>query len=114
MAKTYREIPNETHLAAELAESGIRASMAAHYAYELCRLGRSYKRVAEKLCGGEEEWGPWSDKVEKTMARAHEQQETRVSSANLMLIGSKAKVYVSTGSGLLLMCEVGIHKTALL
>jgi hypothetical protein len=83
-------------------------------AQQLCAIGRRYKRVAERLCGGEEEWGPWSDGVEKAQARAHKDQENRLKLAAAHVVGLPVKVYQSTGSGLVLMCETkSIYKTAL-
>lgn len=58
------EPSNATCLAAELQASlpRQRRSHGAPYraavlATQLCALGRRYKRLCERLCGGEEEWG---------------------------------------------------------
>lgn len=53
---------NETCLAAELQSVRKKSAngspfQAAVLAMRLCAIGRSYKRLAERLCGGEEEWG---------------------------------------------------------
>jgi hypothetical protein len=49
---------------------------AAILATDLCALGRRYKRLSERLCGGEEEWGPYP-KAGELMARV-EQSRTRL------------------------------------
>jgi hypothetical protein len=109
-----KEPKNETYLAAELALV-MPPGRAAITARELCRIGRSYKRVAERLCGGVEEWGDWSKRVEKAQERCRKQQYNREVNAGALVFGLPVKVYVSESSGLLLMCETkGVHKTALL
>jgi hypothetical protein len=54
---------NEAYLAAELMAAAIPKHApapfrAAALASELCSLGRLYFRLSERLCGGEDEWGP--------------------------------------------------------
>lgn len=113
MAKR-KEPANETYLAAELALV-MPPARAANTAVELCRIGRAYKRMAERLCGGEEEWGVWSTGVEKAQERARIAQAKRETAARAMVVGLPVNVFVSPSSGLLLMCETkGVHKTALL
>jgi hypothetical protein len=54
------KIQNVVHLAAELASTpGASSFRAAALATELCHLGARYFRLSERLCGGEEEWGPY-------------------------------------------------------
>lgn len=72
-----KEPSNETFLAAELAYAApsrqrrqFSGARCAYIASELCALGRRYKRLAEKLCGGEEDWGPWCTDVEQAQAGA--------------------------------------------
>jgi hypothetical protein len=53
---------NQAYLAAELMAAQIpkyypNPNAAAGLATMLCRLGRTYFRLSERLCGGEEEWG---------------------------------------------------------
>jgi hypothetical protein len=109
-----KEPKNETYLAAELALV-MPPARAAMTAVELCKIGRAYKRMAEKLCGGSEEWGDWNDDVGKAQERAFDNNRRRVQKAAAQVVGLPVKIYVSESSGLLLMCETkGIHKTALL
>lgn len=63
-------VPNVVFLAAELTAADVSPARAAILACELVELGRRYKRLKEKLCGGEEEWGAWSDDVAKLQERA--------------------------------------------
>lgn len=112
--KTRKEPANETYLAAELAQV-MPPARAAITAQALCAIGRTYKRVAERLCGGEAEWGSWSDNVEAMQEKARKAQGRRIGMAASHVVGLPVKVYVSPGSGLILMCETkGVHKTALL
>lgn len=67
---------NATCLAAELMASAIPKFKATPYraatlATDLCALGRRYKRLSERLCGGEEEWGPYPQAGDR-MARAEQ------------------------------------------
>lgn len=65
---------NATCLAAELMAAAIPRFrplpfQAAVLATDLCALGRRYKRLSERLCGGEEEWGRYPAAGDR-MARA--------------------------------------------
>jgi hypothetical protein len=112
-----KEPSNECYLAAELAAALPPAfakypSRAAWIAKDLCAIGRAYKRMAEKLCGGEEDWGRWSAAVEKAQERARIAQNKRVQKAKASVVGLPVKVYVSD---LVLVCETKcIHRTTLL
>lgn len=73
-----KEPVNETFLAAELAYAApsrrrrqFCGPRCAYVARELCALGRRYNRLSERLCGGEEEWGRWSEAVERRQEEAH-------------------------------------------
>lgn len=67
------DVKNVTYLAAELASIGVGSTRAAKTATELCRLGRSYKRLSERLCGGEDEWGP-HPQAQELIERAKKQR----------------------------------------
>lgn len=67
---------NVVFLAAELAAAGVPSSRAAISADKLCRWGRTFNRISERLCGGEKEWGRWSDDVAKLQARAERRLDT--------------------------------------
>ena len=64
------EPSNTVYLAAELASVSGLPTRAAKAAVELCKIGRRFKRLSERLCGGEEEWGPWDERVERTQEQA--------------------------------------------
>ena len=64
------EPSNVVYLAAELASAGAGSTRAAKAAVELCKLGRRYRRLSERLCGGEEEWEPWDDRVARLQEQA--------------------------------------------
>lgn len=74
---------NETFLAAELAAIGIAPGRAAIAAHELCKMGRRYFRLSERLCGGEDEWGPHPhaqariERAEKARSRLRKRIELR-------------------------------------
>lgn len=99
-----KEPKNETFLAAELGQV-TRPVFAARLAAELCAIGRSYKAVAERLRGGEQEWGPWSDRVAKAQERAYAAQAKRITKARGLIAGLPVVVDVSAGSGLILVCR---------
>lgn len=102
------EPKNETFLAAELAQV-MPPVHAARTAVELCRIGRSYKRMAERLCGGEEQWGRWDDSVEKAQELAYASQGRRLVRARKLVAGLSVRVDVS---GLILVCETTVGKGA--
>jgi hypothetical protein len=67
-----KETKNETFLAAEFAACGVPPGKSAIAATDLCAMGRRYFRLSERLCGGEEEWGPQPEaqgRIEKAEAR---------------------------------------------
>jgi hypothetical protein len=94
---------NEAYLAAELMAAAIpkykpRPTQAAHLASELCRIGRTWKRISERLCGGEEEWGPWSDHVASLQARAQTTRQRLFERAEKMLKESPFRATVESES----------------
>lgn len=101
MAK--RPVPsNETCLAAELMAAGISRFkpspyQAASLAADLCFLGRRYKRLQERLCGGEEEWGPYP-RAGELMARVERQRDKLRGRIVTMLAGSPFKAHVEGDS----------------
>lgn len=98
-----KEPKNETFLAAELAQV-TRPVFAARLAEELCAIGRSYNALAERLCGGEEEWGCWSDRVERAQQRAYATQAKRITRARGLVANLPVCVDPSASSGLFLRC----------
>ncbi len=109
---------NETYLAAELMAARIprfkpRPTQAAHLATELCRIGRTWKRISERLCGGEEEWGQWSDRVASLQDRAHRSRQRLFERAEKMLKESPFKATLEAESLHLMVLTKG-EGTALL
>lgn len=88
-----KEPRNETYLAAELAQV-MPPVRAARVALELCSIGRSYKTVAGRLCGGESEWGAWSDKVGKAQERAYTANARRITKARALVAGWPVRIEV--------------------
>lgn len=78
-------VKNVTYLAAELSAAGVPPVRAAELATDLCRIGRRYKRLKERLCGGEEEWGPWDTSVETLQERANRKCDQLRERAEAML-----------------------------
>lgn len=93
-----KEPRNEVYLAAELAQV-MPPVRAARVAVELCAIGRSYETVAERLCGGEEEWGPWSDRVSAAQEKAFAANAKRVTRARALVAGLPVQI---TSEGLLM------------
>ena len=81
------EPSNECYLSAELSKVVAVPGQAAHIAAELCHIGRSYRRLAERLCGGEAEWGRWSDRVEKAQSRAYNAKGSLLLRARALVAG---------------------------
>jgi hypothetical protein len=112
-----KEPANVVFLAAELARWGtmpsptmISSNRCAYAATEACAIGRSFTRIAEKLCGGEEEWGRWSEAVERAQARAERRKEKLRATATALLDPFGCKV---TGESLHLRACVGGQETVL-
>jgi len=80
---------NETCLAAELMRFApprfrVTPFRAAHTAALLCALGRRYRRLSERLCGGEEEWGRYPDAGVR-LTRAEKRRDAIADKAALIL-----------------------------
>lgn len=103
---------NVVFLAAELAAAGVPSARAAITADKLCRWGRTFTRIAEKLCGGQEEWGRWSDDVAKLQARAERRLDTIERQCQDELVGFR-RVKVQRAS-LHLVCLAATAETSLL
>lgn len=114
---TADTVENVTYLAAELSAAGVPPVRAAVLATDLCRIGRRYKRLREKLCGGEEEWGPWDTSVETLQDRANRKCDQLRERAEAMLRQACAGASV-TGESLIISANTLIdgrtYTTALL
>ncbi len=113
------EPKNETFLAAELASIGVHPVKAAIAAHDLCKMGRRYKRLAERLCGGEEEWGPQPRadyliaRAEKAKVKLRERICQRLEDCWFDHV-QKARSPTLTGDSLILSVQSGTYTTALL
>ena len=96
------EPSNVTCLAAELAAFAppkwrARPFRAAALATELCALGRAYKAVSERLCGGEDTWGRYPEAGPR-IARAEKRKAALEAKARKLLKESPySKAYLVLG-----------------
>lgn len=93
---------NETSLAAELMAAALpkyRPSphAAACLATDLCAMGRRYKRMQERLCGGEEEWGPYP-RAGELMARVERSRDKLRARIETTLRGAPFRAHVEGDS----------------
>ena len=91
---------NVTCLAAELAAAAIPKHKptpyrAAALASQLCYLGRSYRRLSERLCGGEEEWGRYPE-AEARIDRADKRRKRLIEQAEKLCGESPFRVTIET------------------
>lgn len=107
---------NETALAAELMAAALPRFKAgpwaaASLAAELCALGRTYFRLSERLCGGEEEWGPYPhaqaliERTERRRSKLHDRMQA-------LAKGSPFRIKLDHdggGLGLVALTERRIH-----
>lgn len=115
-----KEPKNEVYLAAELARV-LPPVRAAKIAGRMCRMGRSWRKVAEDLCGGESVWGPHPEAGER-IAKAEQENEDRLRRIQALVIGLPVKVERDPCGGLTLHCYTTegrgrakrVHDTALL
>jgi hypothetical protein len=96
---------NATCLAAEFMAAAIPRLrplpyQAAVLATDLCALGRRYKRLSERLCGGEEEWGRYPEAGDR-MARAERARGKLRERIEKLVEGSPFKAHVE-GESLIL------------
>ena len=117
------EPKNETHLAAELYAARpnkmVTPGRCAMVAAELCALGRTYKRLSERLCGGEEEWGRYPGAESRIAACERRRDRVHAKIDELVKPWGKRASVDHDGGGLLRVVETrasnGLrYKTALL
>ncbi len=93
---------NETFLAAELAACGVPPGRAALTAHELCRLGRRYFRLSERLCNEPDD----DEKTAKARSRVRERAERVFCGARAFMRVRATAELDQSGDGLALVCEI--------
>lgn len=96
---------NETALAAELMAAALPKFKAgpwaaASLASELCALGRQYKRLSERLSGGEETWGRYPE-AGKRIERAEKRRSRIGDKMRELAYGSPFRLKIDFDAGLI-------------
>jgi hypothetical protein len=105
---------NETALAAELMAAALPRFTAgpwaaASLASELCALGRTYFRLSERLCGGEDEWGPHPH-AQALIERCERRREKLRERLEALAKGSPFRLSVESDGGGLGLVALSIRR----
>lgn len=74
----------------------------ARIAAELCALGRAYRNLSTRLCGGQEEWGPHPEGQVRYERALERRARVREKAVELIKPWGAGRAWIDTSSGMLL------------